>query len=75
MTFSNRLPLISLFVGVSLVAFNLPSPSGREAGATLTFVLHSTAAMNYDPSLLKFDSVAERAVSSEIAFTFTWSGP
>ncbi len=43
--------------------------------ATLTFVLHSTAAANYDPPLVEFDSLAERAVFIEIVSTFAWSGP
>ncbi|HEX9680047.1 MAG TPA: hypothetical protein VGA32_01235 [Anaerolineales bacterium] len=43
--------------------------------ATLTFVLHSTAAANYDPPLAEFDSIAERAIFAEIVSTFAWAGP
>lgn len=56
-------------------AWEAYSTQQGAACATLTFVLHSTAAMNYDPPLIEFDSVAERAVFVEIASAVNWLGP
>lgn len=59
----------------NLYAWEAYSTQQGALCATLTFVLHSTAAANYDPPLLEFDSIAERAIFAEIASTFAWAGP
>jgi hypothetical protein len=56
-------------------AWEAYSTQQGAACATLTFVLHATAAANYDPPLAEFDSIAERAIFVEIASTFAWAGP
>jgi hypothetical protein len=43
-----------------------------EVCASLTFVLHSTNAMFYDPPLSEYDETAEAAVFADILGTFTW---
>jgi hypothetical protein len=42
---------------------------------SLSYVLHSTNAMNYTPPLAEFDAAAERAVFEEITRTFSWTAP
>ena len=42
---------------------------------TLSFVLHSTNAMNYTPPLAEFDEPTEGAVFDEVVSTFVWLGP
>jgi hypothetical protein len=42
---------------------------------SLSFVLHSTNAMNYDPPLAEFDNAAESAVFEGIMGTFHWVSP
>jgi hypothetical protein len=43
-----------------------------EVCVSLTFVLHSTNAMHYDPPLAEYDEPAEVAVFEEILATFNW---
>ena len=59
----------------NLYAWEAYSTQQDATCGTLTFVLHSTAAANYDPPLAEFDPIAERAVFSEIASTFAWPIP
>jgi len=42
---------------------------------SLSFVLHSTNALNYDPPLVEYDSVAESSVFEEMMATFQWVTP
>jgi hypothetical protein len=42
---------------------------------SLSYVLHSTNAMNYTPPLTEFDAAAEGAVFEEITRTFSWTAP
>lgn len=42
---------------------------------SLSYVLHSTNAMNYTPPLVEFDAATERAVFDEITGTFSWTAP
>jgi hypothetical protein len=42
---------------------------------TLTFVLHSVNAMNYNPPIAEFDEAAETGVFGEIMSTFAWLSP
>jgi len=43
-----------------------------EVCVSLTFVLHSTNVMNYDPPLAEYDEPAEAAVFEQIVSTFRW---
>ena len=51
------------------------SAANGASCASLTFILHSTNASNYDPPLTEFDRAAESAVFAEIMGTFGWGGP
>lgn len=50
------------------------SAANGPACASLTFILHSTNALNYDPPLAEFNKAAESTVFAEMMSTFEW-GP
>lgn len=51
------------------------STTRGELCLSLTFILHSVNAMNYNPPLAEYDHAAESSIFGEIMSTFEWVSP